>query len=157
MTSRRNNQCLKGWGIEVGMPAKQTNMGNDVYGSVRNTYTRQQAQITPRGNICAMYTVPGEYGMVLVIAYLRPSAAHKMQLAALCVLSTASKKTGAGLAAFQRAAWGVVLSTSRKPEGQCAVFHDAIWWVGRGSPPEAGSADFLVPWVQKTTLSCSCG
>ena len=43
-----------------------------------------------------MYTVPGEYGMVLVIAYLRPSAAHKMQLAALCVLSTASKKTGAG-------------------------------------------------------------
>ena len=92
-----------------------------------------------------MYTVPGEYGMVLVIAYLRPSAAHKMQLAALCVLSTASKKTGAGLAAFQRAAWGVVLSTSRKPEGQCAVFHDAIWWVGRGSPLEAGSADFLVP------------
>lgn len=34
--------------------------------------------------------------MVLVIACLRPSAAHKMQLAAPCALSTTSKETGAG-------------------------------------------------------------
>lgn len=80
---------MKGWGIEAGMSAKQTNMENNVYGSLRNIYTRQLAQVTSRENFCAMYTVPAlnwEYGMVLVIACLKPSAARKMQLAAPCAL-----------------------------------------------------------------------
>lgn len=58
----------------------------------------RRLKLRSRDNVCAMYTVPAlnwEYGMVLAIACLRPSAARKMQLAAPCVLSTPSKKTGA--------------------------------------------------------------
>ena len=89
----------------------------------------------------------GEYGMVLVIAHLRPSAAHKMQLAAPCALSTPSKKTAAGLAQpfkGQPAGWSFPRAENLRVDVQFSMTPSG-GWVGDGSLQEAGSADFLTP------------
>lgn len=111
-------------------------MENNVYGSVRNIYTRQPAQVTSRDNVCAMYTVPAlnwEYGMVLVIACLRPSAARKMQLAAPCAQSTPSKKTGARPAEpfeGQPAGWSFPRAENLRVDVQFSMMLSGGWAMG---------------------------
>ena len=74
----------------------------------------------------------GEYGMVLVIAHLRPSAA-KMQLAAPCALSTPSKKTAAGLAEpfkGQPAGWSFPRAENLRVDVQFSMTPSGGWAMG---------------------------